>query len=337
MKEMSNFARILIPLLCKLVTGVDTLSNNMSNLEHTLPVLTLIQDLLQIMETLDIDHEFENNILHRSVEHFNEFYCRMCDYLMKDDEGEGQSHMNIYENPLRIAAYKQISMILVEIQVYYNEQYLSYMPKWLDKVFDVATKMTDKEDKAVLLTSVQILQNILEVCEEEGDETHGTIKKLQQFIISQDSGGDDASKLISTLWNLMDEQGDNFLVVQQLKRLDQYTPQLFSEVVIGQLKSEDKETKYNGLRNFSIFWRLTAHDTSYRPFLTMKERQSLKEGQESTELDDIFDGLRKREVAESAVESDRGDEARSQLAIHIMLDILEDEDPSMRMTCRSWL
>ena len=30
-------------------------------------------------------------------------------------------------------------MILVEIQVYYNEQYLSYMPKWLDKVFDVAT------------------------------------------------------------------------------------------------------------------------------------------------------------------------------------------------------
>ena len=150
---------------------------------------------------------------------------------------------------------------------------MSYMPKWLDKVFDVATKMTDKEDKVVLLTSVQILQNILEVCEEEGDATHPTIKKLEQFIIAQDSGtGEDASKLITTLWNLMDEQGDNFLVVQQLKRLDQYTPKLFSEVVIGQLKSEDKETKYNALRKFSIFWRLTAHDTSYRPFLTARER-----------------------------------------------------------------
>ena len=45
----------------------------------------------------------------------------------------------------------------------------------------------------------------------------------------------------------------------------------------------------------------------------------------------MFGGSLKGEVAASV------DEARSQLAIHVMLDTLEDADPSMRMTCRSWL
>ena len=45
----------------------------------------------------------------------------------------------------------------------------------------------------------------------------------------------------------------------------------------------------------------------------------------------MFGDVQNSEVTECA------DEARSQLAIHVMLDILEDADPSMRMTCRSWL
>ena len=86
---------------------------------------------------------------------------------------------------------------------------------WLEKVFNCATATEAYEDKAILVTAIQIIQNIIEVYHEEGDSSaHPTIVKLKEFIMSTDmENPEEASKIIKTLWNLIDEPGEQFTIV----------------------------------------------------------------------------------------------------------------------------
>jgi hypothetical protein len=88
-----------------------------------------------------------------------------------------------------------------------------------------------------------------------------------------------------------------------LKEFDMLLPALFSEVVIDDLKDKARrETKERGIKKFSIFWNLTAHDyPRYRPFY----------------------------------EKDTTD--RRYGALHNVLHFLEQNDPTLRLSCKSWL
>lgn len=120
----------------------------------------------------------------------------------------------------------------------------------------------------MLITSIQIIQNIIEVFEEDQNTAHPMIKKLSNQILKSNEDLEANQKIINTLWSLMDEPGEHFNVVQQLKNFDAYMPTAFNNVIVDQLKHKDKEVRFRAVKKFSIFWRLTANDKSYVPFLT---------------------------------------------------------------------
>jgi hypothetical protein len=87
-----------------------------------------------------------------------------------------------------------------------------------------------------------------------------------------------------------------------LKKFDGLLPSLFSEVVIEELNSKDREVKARAIKKFAIFWKLTALDyPQYKPFY------------------------------------DKNTDLRRQVALHNMLHILEDNDPTLRLSCKRWL
>jgi len=83
---------------------------------------------------------------------------------------------------------------------------------------------------------------------------------------------------------------------------DEYLPKIFSEVVTNELNDKDREVKIRAIKKFSIFWKLTNQFyPKYKPFY-----------EKDTDL-------------------------RRYVALHNMLHILEDSDPTLRLTCKSWL
>ena len=87
-----------------------------------------------------------------------------------------------------------------------------------------------------------------------------------------------------------------------LKKFDALLPKIFSEVVTEELNSKDGDVKMRAIKKFSIFWKLTANDyPSYKPFY-----------EKNTDL-------------------------RRYVALHNMLHILDDNDPTLRLQCKSWL
>ena len=132
--------------------------------------------------------------------------------------------------------------------------------------------------------------------------------------------------IIQNLWSLLGESGDHVGIVSLLKRFDLLLPRLFSDVVTQELNSRDREVKFFAVEKFNIFWKLTANDYhEYKPFQPEYERsqQSLGLG-----YDDDYDRL--ADGANMAQE-------RSYVALHQMLMILDDRDPTLRLKCRSWL
>ena len=173
-------------------------------------------------------------------------------------------------------AYKKISMVLIQIQVYEDPNNVVSMPKWLQTVIDCATGAI--EQKKILVNSISMIQGIIEVFDQEQEDSHPVIQKLSKFILKQQQETKRGEKIINTLWQLMDEPGEHFNVVKYLKNFDQYMPDAFSNVIIDQLTSSDKETKFRAIKKFSIFWRLTAQDKDYVPFLTKQEAPSIPKG-----------------------------------------------------------
>ena len=47
---------------------------------------------------------------------------------------------------------------------------------------------------------------------------------------------------------------------------------MFSSTIINELTSNDVEMRMHAVKKFTIFWKLTAKDEFYKPFLTTKER-----------------------------------------------------------------
>lgn len=104
------------------------------------------------------------------------------------------------------------------------------------------------------------------------------------------------------MWSLLDGEEDHEKIVSLLKKFDALLPKIFSEVVTEELNSKDREVKVRAIKKFSIFWKLTSLDyPDYKPFY-----------EKDTDL-------------------------RRYVALHNMLHILEDNDPTLRLSCKSWL
>jgi hypothetical protein len=91
-------------------------------------------------------------------------------------------------------------------------------------------------------------------------------------------------------------------VVINLQKFDELVPRIFSDVVIEDLQNKlTKSNQEKAIKKFTIFWKFTEkHYPSYMPFET--------------------------EIS-----------GKKYLAVHNMINFLEDPDPTLRLSCRSWL
>ena len=93
-------------------------------------------------------------------------------------------------------------------------------------------------------------------------------------------------------------------------------PTEFSQVVTEELElgardQVSRERVGRGVQKFSVFWKITERDVTYRPFKPLYER--------SEKFENNPEGPRSYEP------------------LHKMLSILRDNDPTLRLACRSWL
>ena len=105
-EEINSFAKNLVPILAQLINSVEVLSSNLKNLEYTVPVLDLIQQILQMLEVRDIEYDKETQVLRDAIQKFNDFFTKLCETYLHDET-------DLENNALRIKAYRQISMVLV--------------------------------------------------------------------------------------------------------------------------------------------------------------------------------------------------------------------------------
>jgi len=108
--------------------------------------------------------------------------------------------------------------------------------------------------------------------------------------------------IIQTLWSLLDEEEDHAKIVKLLKKFEKILPNIFSEVVRNDLTSPDKDVKVRAIKKFAIFWKLT--NNSYPKYKPFQEQDT---------------------------------ETRPYEALYNMLKVLEDSDPTLRLSCKSWL
>lgn len=97
-----------------------------------------------------------------------------------------------------------------------------------------------------------------------------------------------------------------------LKSFDDIVPRIFSDVVVEELAGKPRgqrdgipnKTKQNeAIKKFAIFWKLENSYPKYKPF-------------------------------ESGTPEMNG---KKYVALHNMINFLEDADPTLRLTCKSWL
>ena len=121
-------------------------------------------------------------------------------------------------------------------------------------------------------------------------------------------------------------------------------PKIFSNVVTQELNNKDREVKHRAVKKFTIFWKITAKDyKDYKPFQPEFERnreRNMRLG------GDVFNQLPIKGInvdyegsssSGKEEENEAQEHERSYVALHNMLLILEDDDPSLRLACRSWL
>lgn len=119
---------------------------------------------------------------------------------------------------------------------------------------------------------------------------------------SDDTGNSHCEEIIENLWSILDKEIDTEQIVTQLKLFDMLVPRIFSDVVIEDMKNKQtREKKNRAIKKFTIFWKFTGQEYPiYKPF--------------------------EKKISE-----------RKYLALHNMINFLEDTDPTLRLSCRSWL
>jgi hypothetical protein len=123
--------------------------------------------------------------------------------------------------------------------------------------------------------------------------------------------------IIKTLWSMLDKQQYHDKIVALAMSFDELLPEEFATVVTEELismpdREKTREELQSAVKKFAIFWKLTESHKEYTAFLPIYERVSGM----------VHDVMKDR---------------RSYTALHEMLMILQNSDPTLRLECRSWL
>lgn len=254
------------------------------------------------------------------MSNFNNFYVELCAAIIAPEDFLDPRGPELFK--LKLDTFTKASQILTQIQEFSSIYHQSLMPEWLISVINCSKT---KRAKIALISTETFLNIISKKCTWENDP----VNKLQDLIVKsgfegmsiegvagasnranrniyqtlQDTRNHHCTDIIQNLWSLLDEEEDHQKIVTLLKKFDALLPAIFSEVVINDLKDKaPREVKERGIKKFSIFWNLTAFDyPNYRPFY----------------------------------EKDTTD--RRYGALHNVLHFLEQNDPTLRLSCKSWL
>jgi len=152
----------------------------------------------------------------------------------------------------------------------------------------------------------------------------GTLPE-NSFLVMADSGGEGplfenksgyshCREIIENLWKILENEIDTEQIVERLKDFDGILPKIFSDVVIEDLQNKNnRERQDKAIKKFAIFWKYTAASyPSYSPF--------------QQELPDMVFCKDKKKIP-----------MKKHLALHQIIAFLEDPDPTLRLSCRSWL
>lgn len=128
------------------------------------------------------------------------------------------------------------------------------------------------------------------------------LQQSDQQADGEKNGNVHCKEIIQNLWSILDKEIDTELIVPKLQQFDTLLPRIFSDVVIEDLQNKETRLKQErAIKRFTIFWKFTAPNYPYyKPFET--------------------------EIS-----------GKKYLALHNMINFLEDPDPTLRLTCRSWL
>lgn len=149
-RQVDQFGEHIKPILSILLSGEGKLSNQMVNLENSLPALQLIENILKLIEKEGNIYE-DIEFLKTSVKSFNDFYVKMCQ-LFKNEE-------LVYDEflKLRLDVFKKSGEILRKIQKYSYSYDQKQMPEWLNMVIECSKIKKAK----IVLISIETFLNIL--------------------------------------------------------------------------------------------------------------------------------------------------------------------------------
>lgn len=109
--------------------------------------------------------------------------------------------------------------------------------------------------------------------------------------------------IIKNLWDLLSQDIDTETIVGQLREFEKQVPLIFSAVIIDELECHDVDRQDQAIKKFAKFWKFTGTkpgELMYQPF-----------------------------TAEFC--------GRKNYVLHKMIQFLESADPTLRLSCRSWL
>ena len=328
----------MIEIFSNLLKGMSKISNENQNFELLLPALEVVDQILNIFEKLDNNRTLNdqklnpsNQSFRESIESFNELYIKISLKMISGSRNpglnDGRQH---YKQELE--TFKKYNNIMLKILPLQNlDSQTEQMPEWLDMMIqcskvsftkiclvsaDVFIKILSLEDKSHIQGggSVMHIQRLIADTKGQASKLNVT-KNIQQFkqeflhvlqqadpMSSQKNGNAHCKEIIQNLWSILDQEIDTESIVTHLQRFDQLVPRIFSDVVIEDLQNKKTRLKQErAIKKFTIFWKFTGqYYPAYKPFET--------------------------EVS-----------GKKYLALHNMINFLEDRDPTLRLSCKSWL
>ena len=133
---------------------------------------------------------------------------------------------------------------------------------------------------------------------------------------------------------MLDIPGDHAEIVNLLSQFDLLKPKIFSEVITRDFKDLNRVNKKKAVEKFAIFWKLATQQSK------KKDNMQLPEILRGEKPYIPFQPDSERKLYEEGVivgEEDEANRRRDYDALHKMLEILEDKDPTLRLAARSWL
>jgi flagellin-specific chaperone FliS len=315
LEKVEEVSSLLLPILSRILKGVQKLSKNMSEPKNTIPALNLAILILTTLKNDKVTIEVEETELAENVEIFNKFFADLCSCIINDYEDSALSELdesNKTPDPPSSAllqTLRQACKILFQVQKYANADNMGESPQWLQKLLkccksnhiSVSLISTETFQKFILKNTVKEggpyyqIKSII-YC---GQKDKAPLNKIDYLSSLEDKKHDRHNEhcydIIVRLWSFLEDEQSNEDTVELLKTFDISMAGIVSDVISKDLASNKTDQKVKAINKFSTYWKLTS--TVYPNYVAFPDCISLFK----------------------------------------MLEYLEDEIPSIRLASKSWL